>query len=586
MFITKLYKKQLELGRSMTEMLGVLAIIAVLTIGGIMGYSYAIDKYRANETINELTQYALIVDGQVLQKRAVFDLSELGKNTRQGYPIAAYLLEDPSYFELQLEQVPVGVCKRILDSHWNVPLLIRANNYDYNGNLNICEQDDDDTPAEMVFQFAAGMQSGELPYGACETSADCPGDCVKCEDGLCVSTCTGDARCAQDMHSGVMLCCPKDKRDGPICCETKINGRCCNKYNQCCPWYRPLIDKNGNCYACDNVNQVDVTGVQDNCNVCPNRELNGNWCRVKCSDDKPLRDGYGVCRSCDDENFIYLGYYSKQNCAICPNRHLSGSNNDYCGLKCGEGLYADKPLTDTSGICYSCEETININVTNVHENCAVCPNREIKGNLCALPCSDPDKPMPGTDGQCYSCDEVKPLHTAQYSCSICPNRININYRCILPCGEGINADKPLLGASGNCYSCDEPTAVDIRNVSVNCKETCPNREDLNGFCILNTCKDDQMQGEDGKCYDCDTPNDAQIKTQMCDKCPNRVKWNWYCILPCDEGIYEDMPLIDRYGQCYACDDPQRIDVYPNTDVCQKICPDRQLDSHYCILAGE
>ena len=39
--------------RSMIEMLGVLAIIAVLTVGGIAGYSKAMTKYKVNRTIDE-----------------------------------------------------------------------------------------------------------------------------------------------------------------------------------------------------------------------------------------------------------------------------------------------------------------------------------------------------------------------------------------------------------------------------------------------------------------------------------------------------------------------------------------------------
>ena len=35
-------------GRSMVEMLGVLAIIGVLSIGGIAGYTMAMNRYRAN----------------------------------------------------------------------------------------------------------------------------------------------------------------------------------------------------------------------------------------------------------------------------------------------------------------------------------------------------------------------------------------------------------------------------------------------------------------------------------------------------------------------------------------------------------
>lgn len=43
-----------ENGRSMIEMLGVLAIIGVLSVGGIAGYSKAMAKFRANKTIDQV----------------------------------------------------------------------------------------------------------------------------------------------------------------------------------------------------------------------------------------------------------------------------------------------------------------------------------------------------------------------------------------------------------------------------------------------------------------------------------------------------------------------------------------------------
>ena len=43
-------------GRSMIEMLGVLAIVGVLSVGGIAGYSKAMQKYRVNKTIDQITQ--------------------------------------------------------------------------------------------------------------------------------------------------------------------------------------------------------------------------------------------------------------------------------------------------------------------------------------------------------------------------------------------------------------------------------------------------------------------------------------------------------------------------------------------------
>ena len=49
-----------ESGRSMVEMLGVLAIIGVLSIGGIAGYTMAMNRYRANEVIDAASKMAVI----------------------------------------------------------------------------------------------------------------------------------------------------------------------------------------------------------------------------------------------------------------------------------------------------------------------------------------------------------------------------------------------------------------------------------------------------------------------------------------------------------------------------------------------
>ncbi len=49
-----------ESGRSMVEMLGVLAIIGVLSIGGIAGYTMAMNRYRANEVIDAASKLAIM----------------------------------------------------------------------------------------------------------------------------------------------------------------------------------------------------------------------------------------------------------------------------------------------------------------------------------------------------------------------------------------------------------------------------------------------------------------------------------------------------------------------------------------------
>ncbi len=54
----------------MIEMLGVLAIIAVLTVGGIAGYSKAMEKFKINKAISEYSMliYGLLQDIDYIQK--------------------------------------------------------------------------------------------------------------------------------------------------------------------------------------------------------------------------------------------------------------------------------------------------------------------------------------------------------------------------------------------------------------------------------------------------------------------------------------------------------------------------------------
>ena len=53
-----LYKNE-QSGRSMVEMLGVLAIIGVLSIGGISGYSKAMAKFRVNKTLDQISMLVM-----------------------------------------------------------------------------------------------------------------------------------------------------------------------------------------------------------------------------------------------------------------------------------------------------------------------------------------------------------------------------------------------------------------------------------------------------------------------------------------------------------------------------------------------
>ena len=52
------FKHSNNIGRSMVEMLGVIAIIGVLSAGGLAGYSKAMRRHRLNETISQIAVMA------------------------------------------------------------------------------------------------------------------------------------------------------------------------------------------------------------------------------------------------------------------------------------------------------------------------------------------------------------------------------------------------------------------------------------------------------------------------------------------------------------------------------------------------
>ena len=83
-----------EKGRSMIEMLGVLAIIGVLSVGGIAGYSKAMAKFRANKTIDQVSHIVANVRILFGSQKTYHDLGENDATTYDIVTKAALLPDD------------------------------------------------------------------------------------------------------------------------------------------------------------------------------------------------------------------------------------------------------------------------------------------------------------------------------------------------------------------------------------------------------------------------------------------------------------------------------------------------------------
>ncbi len=109
--------KKLESGRSMVEMLGVLAIIGVLSVGGIAGYSHSMRKHRANQIVDAIAKYASLAYGLCQQKITNGEAVISDGGAYAGCSDSDNLIAD--YEHTDLGQLPAGVTKishRMIDA--------------------------------------------------------------------------------------------------------------------------------------------------------------------------------------------------------------------------------------------------------------------------------------------------------------------------------------------------------------------------------------------------------------------------------------------------------------------------------------
>ena len=108
------YDRRVECGRSMVEMLGTLAIIGVLSIGGIAGYSYGMDKYRANSAMNDVNLRAVDLIAQV-NRGGDLSLSEWPEKSTAGYIITLEKDTDGITGGIKISSIEKQVCEMLAD---------------------------------------------------------------------------------------------------------------------------------------------------------------------------------------------------------------------------------------------------------------------------------------------------------------------------------------------------------------------------------------------------------------------------------------------------------------------------------------
>ena len=299
-------------GRSMVEMLGTLAIIGVLSIGGIMGYSYAVDKYHANQIMNDVNLRAIDLIAQA-SRGGDLSLAEWPTKTSADYDIGLEVDEATNTTEggIYVKDVEKRICEIIADDLLpeEVELVIDGEAYT-SGN---CGETN-----KMVFYYdAVGEALGET----------CNGPIV---DGVC-QPCSDDKK--WNASIGECLCADPNKflNNGIISWED--NDACIS-----CPC-NATVSADGKSCICPEGYEWGYGSVK---NVCYSTETSEGVCPAG-----EMLIGGSHCQSCDDIDGTY--YHSCEKGCICERGKIM--NIVYGNLAVCYPCPAAATQYDENGVC-------------------------------------------------------------------------------------------------------------------------------------------------------------------------------------------------------------------------------------------
>ena len=394
-------KIKLESGRSMVEILGVLAVVGVLSVGGIWGYSYGMDKHKASETAKGLTMRAV----DLLAQSEHGDTLTLDRWDDEPTPFPIYLEDNLMY----IKHVPSRICKMIGDTLENTAAVyVEGIKYDPNSIADPCDTNDNHTiffsfdPEVLADMGDIGHQPEEMPMTPTEI--------------LYASNVEDD----EDEVSSTELI----KTNEVYATDTGISipEETGTPLIEVCPSAEPSREE------CDPDSDIYLPTITDKCLLyrirdCYNREVRGDYSVKVCDYGNPWIDGWecrpemSVIYSTDDE---VVSTEIEEETTLFPVKPDESIDDEVVSTEIEEEttLFPVKPDID----CYH-----NGYLFEIQNNCKiVCPNRMTYNSGCVLPC--PNGFYDAFSGVCHLCSETQDILEVNPSeCAKCPNRESVPY---------------------------------------------------------------------------------------------------------------------------------------------------------------
>ena len=310
----KQFKNQSQSGRSMIEMLGVLAIIAVLSIGGIVGFRLAMNYYQANQIAHEMNimrtdaQIKIAQGAEKLTLGAPYDAHKINFNNYDTAFGCKYVDENDiiseqtvscqianAYF-IELPKIPDGVCQpliRLINGMDNlIAFSVNDSEYEEGGT---CQEGEND-----LYAIFSGETVSDLTH--CERDDDCKEleSTPVCDLSrhICVQ-CKEDDDCPYNTdycENNVCKTCESGVWNGKDCVECTTNDDCENP--------TPICSEENTCVGCKTSDECrSKNSSEANCTengaCCADSLMTWNGNECVCPENKPWN---GKSCGCDSNN--------------------------------------------------------------------------------------------------------------------------------------------------------------------------------------------------------------------------------------------------------------------------------------------
>ena len=491
---------QEQSGRSMLEMLGVLAVIGLLSIGILSAIIYGMNKYRANTIIQDVSLMAATIitneDFLKVEDEEQIIVTELPnmRETQTGYPIYAIRVNS-DIFGVTVEEVSDRVCQLVVEGPNPSDFYIEVNGVSTKDlGSTLCDEEN-----QLVFYFDAYKEKEWCGGQICNSGFVCDEDSESCvcpenkheENGQCVCD-AGLESCGDKCYefcSGEYMTGFRDENSCLCQCDTNLGLELLAKEGYCeCPVGSVFLDGKCQVFGCTG----GTKGNQDwTCQIDRKR------CGYRCSEDGSMCF-FGLCMAtqCSNTSLSHIPVANLYGClnanavegqdVICTKQnaviHCYRADKDKkCGYYCSlngkdctwgdcedrctdDSVYTDLIYEDSGSYeFWGCKNPNGLVCVSIggwsngyacYQNGQVCASGCLKdGSNCRYNVCDVENPCPaGTtyDPEAFTCTRSDGVY-----CSLSPYSGSSNIMCFMP-GGMISCGSTCTWDAHNCQvgTCD------------------------------------------------------------------------------------------------------------------------------------